>query len=160
MARPSAAAPSVTRSRSLPALIFQMEGARDGPNTLTVILECGRRPLRNTVTAMTGREERVARNEATSREINEGIEEAHEATPSDRYIRMVCECGLDSCDRLIAITVAEYERVRSDPTHFAVVADHVRSDVEVVVEETDRFATVAKREGTPAEVAVEEDPRA
>ncbi len=109
---------------------------------------------------MTGREERVARNEATSREINEGIEEAHEATPSDRYIRMVCECGLDSCDRLIAITVAEYERVRSEPTHFAVVADHVRSDVEVVVEETDRFATVAKREGTAAEVAVEEDPRA
>src|SRR5205809_989695 len=65
-----------------------------------------------TVTAMTGREERVARNEATSREINERIEEAHEEAPPDRHVRMVCECGQDSCDRLIAITLAEYERVR------------------------------------------------
>ena len=53
------------------------------------------------------RAERVARNEATSREINEGLEQAHENAPSDRYLRMVCECGLATCDRMIAITTPE-----------------------------------------------------
>ena len=109
---------------------------------------------------MSGREERVARNEATSREINEGIEQAHDgAAPSD-YVRMICECGQEQCDRVIAISVAEYERVRSDPRQFAVVRDHMTEELERVVFETERFVVVAKREGTPASVATEEDPRA
>ena len=49
---------------------------------------------------MTAREERVARNEATSREINERLEQAHQGAPSDRYLRMVCECGLALCERI------------------------------------------------------------
>ena len=69
--------------------------------------------------AVEGREERVARNEATSREINERIEDAHEGAPPDKYLRVVCECGQESCDRLIAITLPEYERVRSDSSQFA-----------------------------------------
>jgi hypothetical protein len=108
---------------------------------------------------MTGRKERVARNEATSREINEGIEEGHEGAPADQYFRMVCECGYEPCDRLIAITAPEYERVRSDARQFAVVRDHVMADMERPVYETDRFVVVTKREGMPARVASEEDPR-
>jgi hypothetical protein len=111
------------------------------------------------IPVMSSREERLARNEAAAREINEGIEDAHEGEPSDRYIRMVCECGRDDCDRLVAITTSEYEQIRSDPVQFAVVQDHVIEDVERVVYETDRFLVVAKREGTPAAVAIEEDPR-
>ena len=108
---------------------------------------------------MSDRAERVARNEATSREINEGLEQAHADAPSDRYLRMVCECGLATCDRMIAITGPEYERVRSDARRFAVLQDHVVADVEVVLEENDRFVVVVKRGGTPAEVAEREDPR-
>ena len=108
---------------------------------------------------MSDRVERVARNEATSREINEQLEHAHEGAPSDRYLRMVCECGLATCDRMIAITMPEYERVRSDPRWFALLREHVVSDAEVVVEEHDRFVVVAKREGTPAEIAEQRDPR-
>src|SRR5437870_239208 len=108
---------------------------------------------------MPSREERVAQNEAASREINEGIEEAHEGRAPERLVRMVCECGRDPCDRLIAISLSEYEHVREDPRRFVVVPDHVMPDVEVVVEQTDRFVAVAKREGTPAAVAREEDPR-
>jgi hypothetical protein len=109
---------------------------------------------------MSKRQERVARNESAAREINEKLEDAHEGEPSDRYIRMVCECGRDDCDRLVAITTQEYEQIRSDPVQFAVVQDHVIGDVERVVYETGRFLVVAKREGTPAKVAIEEDPRA
>ena len=42
----------------------------------------------------------------------------------------MCECGQESCDRLIAITIPEYERVRGDSRRFAVVRDHVMGDVE------------------------------
>jgi hypothetical protein len=108
---------------------------------------------------MDARGERVARNEATCREINEKIEEAQEETSPDRPIRLICECGHEPCDRVVAITGAEYERMRSDPRQFVVARDHVIADVERVVSETDRFAIVAKRDGTPAAVATEEDPR-
>jgi hypothetical protein len=109
---------------------------------------------------MTSREERLARNEAIKRETNEALEfDPAAASTRDRFMRMVCECGNPSCDLPIAITVMEYERVRSDPVRFAVLRDHVMGDIEVVVEENDRFVVVAKREGEPAAVATEEDPR-
>lgn len=108
---------------------------------------------------MSSREERVARNESTTREINEDIEQAHEAAPVEGPVRVLCECGREECDRLIAMTLAEYESVRADPRRFAVVRDHVLAEVEQVVAETDRYTVVAKREGTPAAVAVQEDPR-
>ena len=103
--------------------------------------------------------ERVARNEATTREINEDIERAHQDADPQDHVRILCECGREECDRVLAITLAEYESLRADPRRFAVAHDHVIADVEQVVAETDRYAVVAKREGTPAEVAVEEDPR-
>ena len=103
--------------------------------------------------------ERVARNESTTREINEDIEQAHEAAPVEGSVRVLCECWREECDRLIAMTLAEYESVRADPRQFAVVRDHVLAEVEQVVAETDRYTVVAKREGTPAAVAVQEDPR-
>jgi hypothetical protein len=105
------------------------------------------------------REERVARNETTTRKINEQIAQAQQATPDQGKIRVLCECGHLECDRLIAITLAEYEGVRADTTQFAVVRGHVMPEVERVVAETDRYTVVAKREGTPAEIAIEEDPR-
>jgi hypothetical protein len=105
------------------------------------------------------REERVARNEAISREINEGIEDSKASSSAERHVRIVCECGLDECDRMLAITLAEYDRVRSDPRTFAVVNDHVVPEIEVVVSETDRFTVVRKDEGTAAEVAESTDPR-
>jgi hypothetical protein len=110
---------------------------------------------------MSSREERLARNEATSREINEKIEDAHqeESESPGSDIRLVCECGQETCDRLLAIALAEYEQLRSDPRQFVVVRDHVMEDVERIVSETDRFVVVAKREGTPAAAATDENPR-
>src|SRR5919197_1313452 len=108
---------------------------------------------------MSSREERVARNEATTREINEDIERAHQGASPPDHVRILCECGREDCDRVLAVTLAEYESLRADPRRFAVAHGHVIADLEQVVTETDRFAVVAKREGTPAEVAVEEAPR-
>lgn len=107
---------------------------------------------------MSEREARIARNEASSREINEGIENARPATPGD-YVRMVCECGRPDCSSLIAITIQEYEAVRADPRTFVVHHSHVSPDVEEPVRTDERFVVVRKREGTPAAIAQEEDPR-
>jgi hypothetical protein len=107
---------------------------------------------------MSQREERVADNEDTSRDINEGIERGHEGASRTDHVRMLCECGQDECDRVIAMSIAEYEQIRSDPHRFAVVHGHVQDDVEEVVSETDRYVVVQKV-GEAGEVAEEEDPR-
>ncbi len=107
---------------------------------------------------MTEREARVAKNEATSREMNEQIEQAHPRSP-DEYFRIFCECGRSDCERVIAIAIAEYEAIRSDARQFAVIRSHVMPDIEDVVRDTERYAVVRKHEGTPAEVAEQEDPR-
>jgi hypothetical protein len=108
---------------------------------------------------VSSREERVARNETTTQQINEQIVQAQQTTAGQGQIRVLCECGHLDCDRLIAITITEYEGVRADALQFAVVRGHVMPEVERVVAETDRYTVVAKREGTPAEIAIEEDPR-
>jgi hypothetical protein len=111
-----------------------------------------------TLWIMGEREARLAKNEAATREMNEQIEQAHPKSPDD-YFRIVCECGTPDCTRVIAISTPEYEALRSDPRHFAVVRTHVVVDVEEVVRETERFTVVRKREGIPAEIAEKEDPR-
>ena len=42
---------------------------------------------------MTSREERMAQNEATSREVNEDVEGMHQVDPPGRRIQIVCECA-------------------------------------------------------------------
>jgi hypothetical protein len=113
---------------------------------------------------MMSREERAARNQTIARDINEGIEQAHTQAGASlkggEYVRVLCECGLTECDRVLAITLGEYESVRADPRRFAVAAGHQMAGVEAVVTRTDRYVVVAKREGTPAQIAIEQDPRA
>ena len=108
---------------------------------------------------MTSRDERMARNEAASREINEEIEEAYQGEPPANRLDIVCECALKMCDRSIDNAMAEYRMVRSDLRQFAIVPEHLATDIERIVYETDRFTVVAKHEGTPADVARDENQR-
>src|SRR5262245_22993454 len=98
-------------------------------------------------------------NEAVLREINEKVEQDQESSQQHSFMHIVCECGYDRCDEIIALTKDEYEGIRKDPRQFCVVQEHVIEDVEAIIEENDRFVIVAKREGTPAEVAIRTDPR-
>jgi hypothetical protein len=104
------------------------------------------------------REERVARNEVAAREINEAIEET-DTRPASSFIHVLCECGVEDCERVLAITRPVYERVRSDPRQFVILPPHLISEVEDVVQESDGFLIVAKRRGTPEDMAVRTDPR-
>jgi hypothetical protein len=102
--------------------------------------------------------ERVARNEATFRRINEDIGRGRDAEDDTTLVGFVCECGDAECTRLIELTPAEYERVRSDPRHFAVANGHEIPEVERVLQRTDRFSVVEKQPPTDR-IATETDPR-
>ena len=67
------------------------------------------------------RQERIARNEALFRHINERLEELNDAFASmTQSFEVVCECGAIDCIDQARLTAAEYERVRADPTLFII----------------------------------------
>jgi len=102
------------------------------------------------------REERIGKNEALFREVNERI---REITTYDEDAEFLCECGDATCTEAIHMTLGEYEGLRADPTHFAVIAGHELPDVEQVILQNDRFAVVEKGIGDATKVALETDPR-
>lgn len=105
------------------------------------------------------RDERVARNEALLREVNERIKQVNESMDAESESDFLCECGDPACMKPVSLTLAEYERVRRDPTHFAVLPGHRDASVERVIAGNDRYSVVAKVEPEAARIAVQEDPR-
>jgi hypothetical protein len=104
---------------------------------------------------MDARAERVGKNEAVFREVNERINDLTRENTAE----YLCECGNATCTETIHMTVAEYERVRADPTHFAVLPGHEIPEVEDVVGRNERFLVVRKKVGPAAALATELDPR-
>ena len=51
-------------------------------------------------------QERIGRNEATFRSINEDIERGRDAEDDRTLVGFVCECGWAECSRLIALPPA------------------------------------------------------
>jgi hypothetical protein len=99
------------------------------------------------------REERIARNEALFRVVNERVREVR-PEEGEELVGFLCECGDDSCTEVIDLAVNEYEAVRADPTHFFVVRGHEIPSVEAVVARTDRYLVVRKN---PEEAAIARD---
>lgn len=104
--------------------------------------------------------ERVARNEALFRQVNERVRDVSQAfaTLDPSPIDFVCECGTPDCAEPIRLTLEEYEAVRAEPTHFFVVPSHVIPGVERVIAPHDRYVVVEKLPGAD-EIARETDPR-
>jgi hypothetical protein len=105
------------------------------------------------------RQARVARNEALFREVNERIREVQAGIGGGDRTDFLCECGREDCTTPISLSLAEYEEVRSHPTHFAVLPGHEQIDLERVVKQTERFSVIEKVSGAPAQVALDRDPR-
>jgi hypothetical protein len=106
------------------------------------------------------RARRIGHNEALFREVNERIEKVSQALQAtSERLEILCECGDQSCTERLDVPLAEYERVRSDPTLFFVRTGHELPEVEDIVEQTPEYDVVRKPEGGPAELARELDPR-
>jgi len=82
--------------------------------------------------------------------VNERInDDSMRFQPSDvdepRYWQFVCECASTACVDHIELTKEEYEEVRDDPTHFAVLPGHEEPGIETVARRTERFVVVEKQ---------------
>ena len=102
---------------------------------------------------------RVAANEATIRDVNEGIERGQWPGEEDSPVGFRCECARLGCNQLIELTVREYEEIRANPRRFVVVPGHELPDVETVVESRRGYLIVEKRDQA-GKVAEWHDPRA
>jgi hypothetical protein len=102
--------------------------------------------------------EHAARNEATFRLANEGLEEkAAELGFGQARTPYLCECEDPACTKVVHLTREEYEAVRTHPKRFVLVPGHQGSD-ERVIEEQDAFTIVEKR-GEEGDLVGELDPR-
>jgi hypothetical protein len=104
------------------------------------------------------KQRRAAANEATIRDVNEGIERGQWPGEEDTPVGFRCECARLGCNQLVELTVREYEEIRANPRRFVVVPGHEFADVETVVESRSGYIIVEKRDQA-AEVAERHDPR-
>ena len=105
------------------------------------------------------KQRRAAANEATIRDVNEGIERGQWPGEEDTPIGFRCECARLGCNQLIELSVREYEQIRAHPRRFVVAPGHELPDVETVVEAQPGYVIVEKRD-LAGRVAERHDPRA
>ena len=99
---------------------------------------------------------RIARNESIFRSLNENLKDAAE----DRGLaaaEFLCECGNRDCDARILLPIPQYERLRGEPTHFAIVPGHDVGGLEIVVERNNGYHIVEKI-GPSGAIAEDLDP--
>jgi hypothetical protein len=105
---------------------------------------------------MSSREERLARNEALFREVNESVRGVHDdwsaIAPESGAVRVVCECSDDSCTETIDLAPDAYAAVRENPLRFILLPGHEDPSIERIVGESDGHLVVEKT-GEGAEVA-------
>ena len=110
---------------------------------------------------MDERAKRIGLNEALFREVNERVKGINDGFGTRlEEAEFVCECGQEACTEQIRLRMPDYEALRADPTHFAVLPGHEIPDVETVIARQDGYLIVEKHPGEPAELAEETSPRA
>ena len=104
------------------------------------------------------KQRRAGANEAAIRDVNEGIERGQWPGDEDTPVGFRCECARLGCNRLVELTVYEYEEIRSHPRRFVILPGHEVPDVETVVAARPGYLIVEKRDQAGA-VAEQADPR-
>jgi len=88
---------------------------------------------------------RAARNQALFRAVNEKVKEVNAAFSSvTRDFAIACECADVDCVEMLKIAPAEYEAIRANPRHFAVLPNHIYPEVEQVVRTSEEYVVVEK----------------
>jgi hypothetical protein len=100
--------------------------------------------------------ERLARNQALFREVNERLLELSDGF-QDGAMQFVCECSQDDCTLTITLSHDEYESVRAHSTFFVIATGHEILEVEKVIDSRNGWTIVQKV--TASDYAVETDPR-
>ena len=104
------------------------------------------------------KQQRAAANEATMRDVNDGIERGQWPGEEDAPVGFRCECARLGCNQLVELSVREYEAVRAHPRRFVVTPGHEAPEVETMVEARPGYVIVEKL-GQAGQVAQDRDPR-
>jgi len=108
---------------------------------------------------MDARQERLARNEALFRDVNERVRAIAAVHGDDNHIyEFYCECSNADCTFQLKGTLAVYEAVRAHPARFVIAPNHSMPEIEKVVEEAEGWWVVEKI-GEPAKLVEDLDPR-
>jgi hypothetical protein len=105
------------------------------------------------------RQERLAKNESLFRALNENISGLASKLGGETPFEFICECSTSGCFERLSLTLAEYERVRQDGTHFLLADGHEDIEIEQVIAHHEGFVVVEK-DGVAGLVASDDDPRA
>ena len=105
------------------------------------------------------RQERLAKNESLFRVLNENINDLASGLGGKEPFEFICECSTSGCFERLSLTLAEYERVRADGTHFLVADGHEDIEIEQVIGHHSGYVVVEK-DGVAGVVAADDDPRA
>ena len=108
---------------------------------------------------MDPRQERLARNEALFRDVNERVREIAAVHGDDDHVyEFYCECSNADCTFQLKATLTEYECVRAHGDRFLIAPSHSLPEIERVIDRRERWWVVEKL-GEPAELVEELDPR-
>jgi len=100
--------------------------------------------------------ERLARNQALFREVNERLLDLNDGLQEGSMV-FVCECSHVDCTATMPLGRADYESVRAHPTFFAIVPGHEILEIEKIIDQRNGFTIVQKL--TETDYVVETDPR-
>jgi hypothetical protein len=100
--------------------------------------------------------ERLARNQALFREVNERLLELADGF-QDGSMEFVCECSNEDCTKTVTMNHDEYESVRAHSTFFVIASGHEILQVEKIIDRRNGWTIVQKV--TASDYAVETDPR-
>ena len=103
-------------------------------------------------------QERLAKNEAFFRQVNERIKDIAGGFGGDRY-EFLCECADPGCTERITLGLEAYEAVRANPTRFVLARGHVAPEIEHVVDRGEDHVVIEK-DGAAGRIAAKLDPRA
>lgn len=109
---------------------------------------------------MTEQQKQVGRNENEARTANEivSVDGEQARLKGHETLAVLCECGDRTCHEPVAMTVDQYEEIRSEPAHFAVLEGHEILDCERVIANRGGYLIVEKF-GDAGSVADASDPR-
>ena len=99
------------------------------------------------------REQRLVRNSAMFRGVNERIREGAAEAEFAGPTFFICECGDIACGETIEVRLDQYGHARKRTTTFLVAPGHQGPYLERVLSENGRFAPVEMMSATPATTA-------
>jgi hypothetical protein len=104
------------------------------------------------------RQERLAKNESLFRGLNENISNIAIGLGGEDPFEFICECSTSGCFERLSLTLAEYERVRQEGTHFLLADGHEDIEIEQVIAHYSGYVVVEK-DGVAGLTAADDDPR-